>query len=78
MSILYGFKENWQMALLALELYWQYGVQLFSIPIISVIKDLYTILQYYERKEIVSLRKGTILPRVVSLFLEIELGLDMV
>ena len=58
--------ENWQIALLSIEIYRKYGVELFSIPIISVIKELYTILRHYEENGIVSLKRGVVLPKIVS------------
>ncbi|KAI6199194.1 Glycosyltransferase family 92 protein [Aphelenchoides besseyi] len=64
--------ENWQIALLSIELYRHYGVQMFSIPIISVIEPLYRILKHYEDHKIVHLRNGVVLPKIEEMDPNIE------
>ncbi|CAD5227513.1 unnamed protein product [Bursaphelenchus xylophilus] len=56
--------ENWQIALTSLELYLHHGMDLFVIPIISVIEQLHIILKHYETLGYVRLKKGIVLPRV--------------
>ncbi|CAD5221429.1 unnamed protein product [Bursaphelenchus okinawaensis] len=59
--------ENWQVALTSLELYLHHGVDLFVIPIISVVEQLHTILRHYEQLGHVRLKKGVILPQIPEL-----------
>lgn len=58
--------ENWRVALTSIEMYRAHGADLLSIPIISVIDNLYNILKAYEKAGIAKLTDGVILPKIVS------------
>ncbi|CAD5207794.1 unnamed protein product [Bursaphelenchus xylophilus] len=61
------FFEQWQIALASIETYLFYGADLMVIPIVSVIKDLHTILEFYERQGKVKLKNGVIMPVIPEL-----------
>ncbi|KAI6170010.1 Glycosyltransferase family 92 protein [Aphelenchoides besseyi] len=56
--------ENWQTFLISIEVYRHFGVNRFSIPIVSVIEELYTILEHYEHHGLVKLKEGVVLPLI--------------
>lgn len=52
--------------LAAIEMHLFHGSRIVSLPITSVIDELHSILQYYERLGFVRLTDGIVLPELVS------------
>ncbi|KAI6185643.1 Glycosyltransferase family 92 protein [Aphelenchoides besseyi] len=59
--------ERWQSGLAALEFYKFHGVDLMVIPIMSVIKEMYTILREYETEGSVRLKRAAMVPNIAEL-----------